>query len=59
MPLTAGTLIGPCEIVGWLGAGGTGGRGRRGERVREWSRGRAWGWGPTRIREIQTPSPWH
>jgi hypothetical protein len=35
MPLTAGTLVGPYEIVGWLGAGAMSacGRGERAARV--------------------------
>lgn len=47
MPLTAGTRIGPYEIVGWLGAGGMSARGRRVERVFESRRGSVWG--PIRI----------
>ena len=47
MPLTAGTRLGPYEILAPIGAGGMSACGHA---EREGARRHAWGWGPTHFK---------
>ena len=56
MSLVAGSRLGPCEILTPLGAGGMSACGHA-ERERGISVSARWGWGPSAIARMLTPSP--